>query len=570
MKLKNQWQNRQWPKILAAFLINAAFLMLMLLCFEPRFETNDDVFMSKFVDGQMSVKTAYIPFINICLGWALKMLYVIGGDGFNWYSAVEYAVCFLGFTAIPWVLLRRFRLFPALIMTAFIFAAIGTDTYLSMNFSKPGALATVGGMTLILYAMRNEQGRVMKLPVVLGIVLGAVGFMWRFESFGVCGLLMAGVCLAHLVELWQEKDGSGIKMRLSAGARYLCPFVLLVVSAAGLWGLNTIAWGSDYIKDYYEFDLSRCQLVDFYIPDYKEMPEVYEELGMDENFVYMMQKWSFYDTEKFTTENIEKLIAVRDDFAPRKTAGECLGVFLNQCLKGFLIERPIGAFVFMLALWLACGRRRFSDWAGLAYMAIMFFALYMFMIWSERYLANRVDMGLFLSLAVGLSFMMDGEKLKDEKLLCLGLVCLSIFIGYRASRSTLILDEHNTIEDKSAQKAAMERIIADEEHLYFTKIWSVDHELYGPMECAPAGYFDRIVHIGGWSMNHPVIVDILKKYDIENPYRDIVNNDSCYLIDEDIERTISYISKYYYPDAEAELIEPLSSETKLKIYRITG
>ena len=84
MCLKDTWQTRHWPKLLAALLINAAFLALMLTCFYPIFETNDDVLMSKFVDGQFSVKTAYVPFINIILGWALKMFYVIGGDSFNW------------------------------------------------------------------------------------------------------------------------------------------------------------------------------------------------------------------------------------------------------------------------------------------------------------------------------------------------------------------------------------------------------------------------------------------------------------------------------------------------------
>ena len=570
MGLKNQWEQRGWPKILAAFLINAAFLALMLTCFEPRFETNDDVLMSKFVDGQFSVKTAYVPFINICLGWFLKLLYTIGGDGFNWYAFSQYLVLYLGFTAITWVLLRRFRLFPALVMTALILGAIGTDAYLSMNFSKPSGLATVGGMTLMLYGMRNESGRVKKLPVILGVALGAVGYMWRIEEFGVCALLMVGVCLLQLLDVWHEGRELKLKARLSSALRYLAPFVLLASIAVGLFCFNEYAWHRDEIEDYYEFDVTRSLLIDFYIPDYDEMPQVYDELEMDENFVYMMKKWSFYDTEKFTLENMKKLISVRDEHVPRKTLGECLGVFLNDCLGGFLIERPIGAFAFMLVLWLACGRRGIKEWLSLGYMAGMFFVIYMFMIWSERYLANRIDIGLFLALAVGLSFHLSPEKLKGERLLLTALLCLSLFISYRSSRSTLIFDEHNTIEDKSAAKAAIERLLEDDEHLYFVKVWSIDHEMYGPLECAPAGYADKLVHIGGWSMHHPVIEGVLEKYGNENPYKDIVNHDGCYIIDEDIERTINYISKYYYPDAEAELIEPLSSETNLKIYKITG
>ncbi len=569
MKIQTQRQDG-WMKLALAFAINAAFLALMLTCYTPIFETNDDVLMSKFVDGQFSVKTAYVPFINIVLGWALKMLYVLGGDGFNWYSFSQYALLFLGFTAITWVLLRRFRLFPALVMTAFILFAVGTDSYLSMNFSKPAAVATVGGMALMLYALRNECGRLMKLPMALGFVMAAVGFMWRFESFGVCALIMAGVCIVPVYEkLFMAKD-MGLGARLMAALRCIAPFAALACTALGLFLFNNWAWDREEIGGYYKFDVTRSLLIDFYIPDYDEMPQVYDELEMDENFVYMMKKWSFYDTEKFTQENMEKLIAVRDEFVPRKSLGECLGVFLNECLHGFFIERPIGAFAFMLALWLACGKRELKHWLSIGYMGAMFFVLYLFMIWSERYLANRVDMGLFLALAVGLSFLMDAEKLRGEKLMLISLLCLSLFISLRASRWQLIDGEHNTLEDKSASKAAIEQLLQADDKLYFVKVWSIDHEMYTPLECAPAGYADKLVHIGGWSMHHPVIVDILEKYDIENPYRDIVNHPDCYIIDNDIERTVNYIAKYYYPNAEAELIEPLSSDTDLKIYRIRG
>lgn len=570
MDIKTQWERRHWLKILAAFLLNAAFLALMLSCFAPRFETNDDVLMSKFVDGQFAVKTAYVPFVNIVLGAVLKLLYTVGGDGFNWYSFTQYTVLFLGFTAITWVLLRRFKLFPALVMSALVLGFIGSDCYLSMNFSKAGALGTVGGMTLILYGMRNERGRVMKLSVALGIVLGLMGYVWRFEEFGVCALIMAGVCIVYLLEDFCRDKDLGLKRHIMGAARYLAPFVLLAAMAVGLLAVNSWAWARPHIADYTSFDMNRSLLIDFYIPDYDEMPEVYDELDMDENFVYMMKKWSFYDTEKFTKENVQSLIAVRDDFVPRKTIGECLGVFLNECLHGFLIERPIGAFAFMLVLWLACGRRGIKEWLSLMYMGGMFMVIYMFMIWSERYLANRVDVGLFLSLAVALSFLMDPEKLKDEKLLLTAVLCLSLFVSNRASRSQCIYNEHNTIEDKSLSKAAIERVLEDEENLYFVKVWSIDHEMYTPLECAPAGYADRLVHIGGWSMHHPVIENILEKYGIENPYKDIVDHENCYIIDEDIERTVEYIADNYCPTAKAELVEPLSQETDLKIYKITS
>ena len=105
--MKEQWNKRAWPRILLAFVLNALYLLVMLRLFAPMWETNDDLFISKFFDGQLSHKTAFVPFLNITLGWLMKTVYTLLGDGFNWYSAAQYLLLYLGFSAITWVLLRR-------------------------------------------------------------------------------------------------------------------------------------------------------------------------------------------------------------------------------------------------------------------------------------------------------------------------------------------------------------------------------------------------------------------------------------------------------------------------------
>ena len=68
----------------------------------------------------------------------------------------------------------------------------------------------------------------------------------------------------------------------------------------------------------------------------------------------------------------------------------------------------------------------------------------------------------------------------------------------------------------------------------------------------------------------PVIEKLLADWGIENPWRDLVNREDIYLIDHDIDRSLAFLRRWYYPEAEAELIEPLSRETGLMVYRITG
>lgn len=564
----DRWARNGREKIVLALAINLAFLALMLCCFQPRFETNDDVFMSKFVDGQMAHKTAFVPFINIVLGWFLKLLYTVGGDNIPWWSVCEYTVLLLGFTAITWTLLRRFRPLAALTMTAAILCTLAADAYLSMNFSKTAAGGTVGGLCLMLYGMRNETGRVIKPALILGFLLSVTGFLWRFEEFFACAAVIAGVGLTSLLEIAAEARGERASEIGKKMLRYAAPFLLLVAIVIALFGGNLLAWNSEKYKDYYIFDWTRSILIDFEVPEYEQMPEVYDELEMDSTAIKLLEKWNFYDTEKFTTESMQRIIDARSEFVTYPTLGEMLGIFLRECIPGFYRERPLAGFLLMLALFLACGRRRARDWAGVLWMPAAFFCLYLFFIYNERYLVNRVDIGLFLAMAAGLSWYLAPEKLKEEKLLCTVLLLLTVFIGYRACRKACPFDSHNTLEDTSAQKAAVERILEDGEHLYFVKFLSINHELYGPLETAPRGYADKILQLGGWSCRHPEIERVLSEWGIENPYADMIGNERIYLIDEDIETTLAYMNKYHDPTATAERVEPLSTETNLKIYRI--
>ena len=59
----------------AALVFNALFLALALLLCRVGFESNDDLTLAAFVDGQMAVPTAHIPYINIVLGWLHRHIY---------------------------------------------------------------------------------------------------------------------------------------------------------------------------------------------------------------------------------------------------------------------------------------------------------------------------------------------------------------------------------------------------------------------------------------------------------------------------------------------------------------
>lgn len=564
-----KWNRDGSLRLAAAVLLNAVLLVLLLSCFTPRFETNDEVLMSKFVDGQMGEKSAYIPFINILLGFFLKMLYTLAGESLNWYSISQYALMFCGFTAMTWVLLRRFRPLAAMGMAAVILMTVGVNSYLYPAFSKVSAVAAAGGLSLMLYAGEKEQGKARTM--ILGFVMAVLGYLWRFEEFFGVAALLAPVGLTAMMGILEKSKGELLKLRMRKTFAYARPFLLLLVMVLLLFGFDRFMWTRGDYAYFTRYNDTRSMLVDYgELPDYDEMQEVYDALDLDDNAVYFLKNWNFYDTEKFSLEQMEAVLAARDSWMSQKSPGECLGVFLDEAVPGLAKTLAFFAPALMLMLWLSCGGRSLRHWLGLLLSLGFFGIIYLLMIYQNRYLANRMDMGLLLALALVMSFMMDGEKLKRDVLLCCILAALAAFTGLYMNKNVCPYSGQYAVEDKSSQKAAVELLLEDEEHLYLCKVWSIDHEIYGPLETAPAGFADKIVLLGGWSLYHPSIEHVLEKWGIENPYPDMIDDPQVLLIDKDIERTVEYLQKYYEPSARAEKLEQLSADTGLEIYRIVS
>ena len=568
-KLREKWNRDRGIRLAAALLLNVLFLLLMLSCFTPRFETNDEVLMSKFVDGQMAEKSAYIPFINIVLGFFLKLEYSLLGESLNWYSISQYALMFCGFAAVSWVLLRRFRPLAAMGMAAVILMTVGVNSYLYPAFSKVSAVAAAGGLSLMLYAGEKEQGKARTM--ILGFVMAVLGYLWRFEEFFGVAALLAPVGLTAMMGILEKSKGELLKLRMRKTFAYARPFLLLLVMVLLLFGFDRFMWTRGDYAYFTRYNDTRSMLVDYgELPDYEQMQEVYDALDMDENAVYFLKNWNFYDTEKFPLEQMEAVLDARDSWMSQKSPGECLGVFLDEAVPGLAKTLAFFAPALMLMLWLSCGRRSLRHWLGLLLSLGFFGIIYLLMIYQNRYLANRMDMGLLLALALVMSFMMDGEKLKRDVLLCCILAALAAFTGLYMNKNVCLYSGQYAVEDKSSQKAAVELLLEDEEHLYLCKVWSIDHEIYGPLETAPAGFADKIVLLGGWSLYHPSIEHVLEKWGIENPYPDMIDDPQVLLIDKDIERTVEYLQKYYEPSARAEKLEQLSADTGLEIYRIVS
>ena len=565
-KLSSKWNESRLLRLLAALALNAVVLGFIVLIVNVGFESNDDLTLAAFVDGQMANPNAHIPYINYLYALLMKLVYDVFGRGVAWYTVAQYKFLFLSFVAVSFVMYERLRFWQGTVLSVILLLFFGVDVYTIISYTKTAGLCAVGGMLLLTEAMSHVKQQRWRIVMCLwGMVLCLVGFMLRPLEFLPCFGIMAVLSLRWFYGLlFSEKAGVGTKIFYFI--RYALPFVLVIVLCAGLYAFDEAAWSREPWNYYHNYDAQRVAYSDYGRPEYEEMPEAYESLGLSETSVRLLYEGNYFDTEVFTGDLMDSISAVRDEAFPPPGLGECLGIFLDQCLMGFFRNLHVYGFLIVLAFWLCAGEHKLRDWLTMAGICGLFALMYFYLIYRGRYLIDRVDVALFMALAACMIYMLKPEKLQQEKSLAALLLLFAIGTSYYLNRDAY-RSEGEYIDRET--RAAVETLLEDEEHVYLAKLDTVSDRIYSsPFETALPGYWDKIVLLGGFDPNHPVIMANLKNYGVENPYRDIVNNNRVYIIEDNIDLTLSHIHEFYDADAYAQLVEPMSSDTGLMIYRI--
>ena len=554
---------RSGRSLRAALALNAVFLALTVLMVRVGFESNDDPTLAAFVDGQMAKPTAYIPYINIVLGAALKAIYTVLGREIAWHTFCQYALLYAGFTALTFVLCERLGALRGAAVAVVLLLFFGVDAYCIINYTKTAAVCTVGGMALLLHAFEADGRH--PAARTLGVVLAVMGFLLRSMEFLPCFGLMAVLCLRPFWNLLSVKDSVTEKLRRFG--RLALPYALVLILCVGFHVVNERAWAKEPWTNYHTFDKVRVAYSDYGRPAYDAMPEAYEALGLSRADVQLLYDSNYFDPDVFSAETMRAIADARDALFPPPSPGECVGLFLDKAVPGFFVNLPVYGFLLLLVLWLAAGEHSLRGWVCLALEAAVFLAAYLYLIRRGRYLVDRVDLGLLLSFAAVLALMLERERLRREKMLTVLVLLLAVGTSHYLMR-----DWYRTApaEDRSEVRAAYERLLQDGEHVYLAKLDAVTDGLWSPFEPYGKGYWDRIVLLGGFDCLHPAIMENLARYGVENPYRDCIGNEKVYLLEDDIALTLQYLHEHYDPRATAERVEPLSTETGLDIYRIVS
>ena len=128
-KISSKWNESRLLRLIAALLLNAVVLGFIVLIVNIGFESNDDLTLAAFVDGQMANPNAHIPYINYVYALLMKLVYDLFGRGVAWYTVAQYKFLLLGFTAVSFVLFDRLRFWQGATLSIIMLLFFGVDVY---------------------------------------------------------------------------------------------------------------------------------------------------------------------------------------------------------------------------------------------------------------------------------------------------------------------------------------------------------------------------------------------------------------------------------------------------------
>ena len=548
-------QKRRSPGF--AVCVNLLAMAVMVLLMRPSFETNDDIVFAEFGSGLRGVKDAHLVFQNYILGLLYRLLYQVTGR-LPWYTIVQYAVLLAAFSAVTYVLMNRLEGYSGLYLSVIFLCCFGYEAYIHIQFTKTAGIAAGAAVFLLLYLVSRERFAVWEF--LWGISLGLLGFLYREDQFWASSALMAGAGVYFLLTLRKKYPGKQLrKLGICAGS-----FLILLISVAAAGAVDSHMYDESQWKDYQEFNGLRSKLLDYGFPDYDSSMEIYRELGISREAYELYKTWNFNDPERFTADTMEELV--------QEKAGRTFHISqVISFLKRFpsdLSKLSMAWFgLAFLAAWLIFARKSPGAAVSLLAEGILLCAVYFYLYYQGRYMVNRVDVGIWCSVClVVLWIISDGRSLSGKAGVIL---CIIVFAASQLMwKDDWRITTASIPEARVSQRAVLETIGTDKDHVYLAKSGTVSEIVcYGPFDRMPENLLDNLYWLGGWECRTPGIVKKMEEHGIVNPYRDMINNDRVYLIDNQIDLTLAYIRQYYDRNAEAVFVRTLGN---VDLYQIKG
>ena len=616
--------------LLLAVCLNALILGALFLLMRPYFETNDDTALLTLINDAKHTSDPHMVIASIFLGRILMLLYSFSHK-VPWYTLTQYAMLFASFTGVTYVMIRRLGRLWGCVISALTVIWMGYESYIVIQFSRTAGITAASAMLLMFYSvspLAHRESRSSDIHVAAaaaGILLILPACWLRFTQFLPSVVLTSGIGLWMLLHIWfpdkqertqrldraermrqraalRDRESRGEDARRQADRRsrisrydgmdraglvgwgsgadlettgekwtrtisLFIPFVIAAVLCLGCRFVDKWSYQNDEVwSSFHQFDLLREQLYDYGFPDYASNLDVYREAGISDAGYTLYRSWSFTDPDRFDVSVMRKLIAAKE---PRQ--------FSKAVVKGFFKEVPIGLiqkpvvwfFLLLIVMFLAGGKISRNRVLPILWEAVLFGILYLYLYYNGRYLRSRVDIPLIYSVCLCVLWQIRPEGVKRTWWTILLAIGIQMAVPSLRDHYKFRMTTESKPEKEAARRARFEQLSEDPDHLYIMKMGAMTaHQCYGPFDVMPEKVLGNVLYLGGWAAYTRSFMDTMAAYGISNPYRDLIGNKKLYLVDDDIELTMTYLRENYDPNATYKRVKGQKKLGKYKVYRI--
>jgi hypothetical protein len=260
--------------LIVSFAFSTAFVVLLCMIFNPKWETNDDVAMSMVAHGYgiAAYGSPHLRFSNVLWGGIVRNLPSI--DGLLGYSTATLLALTLSATATLYFLLRSGA---GYIVGLLALAVVFARPIIFPQFTITAGLLAVGAI-LVLRAWNDDNSL---FTLIAACCMGFLAYLIRAYEFG----LVAVVGLPLLP--WRKLVRSRAAW-LAAAALSIC-----IASATVI---DVRAYSETEWQAFWQLNWVRAPFTDFGAVDsVLKHPDVIQRLGWSENDVRLIGAWFFAD-----------------------------------------------------------------------------------------------------------------------------------------------------------------------------------------------------------------------------------------------------------------------------------
>ncbi|MBQ6440338.1 MAG: hypothetical protein IJJ06_09490 [Mogibacterium sp.] len=569
VRIRDGEKDARWYNWLISLAVNAVILAAVLYFTDLMYETNDDFAIAE----KLAAGYPYVGFVNYYLCRAL-MAVQAAFPAVNSFTISQLAASFVSFTVLFKVMLDRNAYFIELLLGAVVTAFFSLDHYSSMQFTKTSGLLMTAGLILVVDTYINNRGHRLRFFIysIIGYALFFAGVAYRQKGM-FPALAYAGVFMF----LWLILSGR----EYFRGRRPVPETVLIIVLLAAA----VVPYGIDLKSDAVnagtaelalgrEYQAERVKITDYpMIENYEEHKTQYDEIGLSENDLYLIDRWIFDYDGAASLENLKKINEINyPGVLESRSVTRSVKKFLKNSYKAVKGLDFTGMHILILAVLALYFISAVSprNWFYAVFTGLLTAGIYVAVYYISRpqYRAFYVaDIGAAFWILFALSIIPKRNTKYFRVLTCVAAACV---VGMLFTPALGSLESQRAHIEKQIEPAAITEYFAAH----------TDNFYIGPTTAMkqPASYLDplevpvpapNVSGTGGWETMTPYKLDFLANYGISNPVRDLVDTPDTYFFGDSKKGKLrEYLNKWYGGEGKEIIFEKVDEVSGNGVYRV--